>query len=252
MDSIFEINPDLQAGEWPLPISRSNWKKLWLRKEKKLILFDLDGTLLDTAGDLGAAANLLRKKNNLSPLPIEKYRPHVSRGARGMIKAALGISWKDSEFKKLKNEFLENYQKNLLVFTRFMPKIQNLLSSIEKSEITWGIVTNKHHKYAAPIIKGMNLDKRSSILVCGDTLEFSKPHPAPVSYAIKSLGFDCKETIYVGDDPRDIQSGFNAGSWTLAISFEKNIERTDLAKWGSDEIAKNSEEMAEIFGINLD
>ena len=233
------------------PKPRKEWHEVWCNQSKKLVLFDLDGTLLDTSGDLGSAANLLRKERDLPPLKLDEYKSYVSRGAAGMLERSLNIGKEDVNFDLYRKKFLSFYSKNLLKFTDFMPGMNKLICSLEEAGIIWGIVTNKYHEYAMPIIHGLNLDDRAAILVCGDTLAYSKPHPAPIRYAFEKLCFDSRQVIYVGDDPRDIKSGFNAGCWTIAISFETTKKKSDLAGWGSDAIAINAKELADLLNLQL-
>lgn len=242
-------NPDLQKLCWPQPTKRTDWHKKWSSFDNKAVLFDLDGTLLNTAGDLGAAANALRAENNLPPLSLEILKPHTSRGARGMIEVALGVEWNDSGFEELRLKFLKKYEQCLLKTTCFMPGMQHLLKVLEKNNILWGIVTNKHERYTIPIVQGLKLFDRCSTLICGDTLEFCKPHPAPVKFAINKLKLNPQAAVYVGDDARDIQSGFNAGCWTIGIAFETFVEKSATYNWGSDEIAFCSEEIQSLLSI---
>lgn len=242
-------NPDLQKLDWPQPSRRAHWYKRWSGFNNKAVLFDLDGTLLNTAGDLGAVANVLRAERNLPPLPIETLKPHTSRGARGMIEVALGVSWDDSGFEELRVKFLKKYEECLLMTTCFMPGMQHLLEVLEKNKILWGIVTNKHEKFTVPIVQGLKLFDRCSTLICGDTLEFCKPHPAPVKLAINNLQLNPQAVIYVGDDARDIQSGFNAGCWTIGIAFETFVKKSLTHNWGCDETVFRSEEIQSLLNI---
>jgi phosphoglycolate phosphatase len=242
-------NSDLQRSNWPQPTSRSNWYEKWSGFTNKAVLFDLDGTLLDTAGDLGAAANSLRAESNLPPMSIEILKPHTSRGARGMIEVALGVNWDDSRYEDLRLKFLKKYEKCLLETTNFMPGMKHLLKVLEKNKILWGIVTNKHKKYTLPIVKGLDLFDRCATLICGDTLEFCKPHPAPVEFAINNLQLNPQAVVYVGDDARDIQSGFNAGCWTIGIAFETFVKKSLTHDWGCDETVFCSEEIQSLLNI---
>ena len=150
-------NPDIQAKTLPAPVARSFWAEKWSSCSKKLVLLDLDGTILDTAGDLGDAANQLRNRRGLDSLDIDLYRPEVSRGARGMIHVALNKNWTDPDFEQIRLEFLDAYYNNLLNQTDFIPGMEEFLSKLIDQSIKWGIVTNKYQKYAKPIIDGINL-----------------------------------------------------------------------------------------------
>ena len=248
-----KYNPDIQAKTLPVPKSRSFWAEKWIACHKRLVLLDLDGTVLDTAGDLGSAANQLRTRIGLEPLDIALYRSEVSRGARGMIHVALNINWTDPNFEQLRLEFLDTYYDNLLNETEFIPGMEGFLSGLINQNIKWGIVTNKYQKYAKPIIEGIELLKNHcSVLVCGDSTNYAKPHPEPVLHARKLLSFDGEETIYVGDDPRDIQSGYNAGCWTHAVNFfVEDNNNSNLSEWGSDDFSTTVRELGSKLGWDL-
>ena len=234
------------------PKKREEWYSTWNRCTKKLILFDLDGTILDTAGDLGGAANVLRKKRGMSAIDIAEYRGFISKGARGMIQVALDLDSDHPKFDEVREEFLEEYSKNLLNKTKFLPNMDIFLKKLDEMNIKWGIVTNKHTIYALPIIKGITLlNEGCSILVCGDTTNYPKPHPDPILFALKELGFTGKQTVYIGDDPRDIQSGYNAGCWTHALKFFENKASTGKKCWGSDETSFDVIEMARKLGLTI-
>ena len=234
------------------PKKREEWRSEWDECAEKLVLLDLDGTILDTAGDLGGAANLLRKKRGMSAIDIAKYRGFVSKGAKGMIQVALNLDSDHPQFDQVREEFLEEYSKNLLNKTKFLPKMDVFLKKLDEMNITWGIVTNKHTKYALPIVNGINLlNKGCSILVCGDTTNYAKPHPDPILFALKELGFTGKQTVYIGDDPRDIQSGYNAGCWIHALKFFENKASTGIKCWGSDETSFDVIEMARKLGLSI-
>ena len=235
-----------------LPKKREKWYSEWGRCVEKLILLDLDGTILDTAGDLGGAANVLRKKRGMSAIGISEYRGFISNGAKGMIQVALDLNSDHPEFDEVKEEFLEEYSKNLLNETKFLPNMDVFLKKLGESNITWGIVTNKHTKYALPIVNGIPLlNEGCSILVCGDTTNNPKPHADPILFALKELGFSGKQTVYIGDDPRDIQSGYNAGCWTHALKFFENKTSTGINDWGSDETSFNVVELARKLGLSI-
>ncbi len=246
-------NPDIQAQRLPAPVARLFWSEKWHSYSKRLVLLDLDGTVLDTAGDLGDAANQLRKKRGLDSLDLALYRPEVSRGARGMISIALNKNWNDPDFEHLRVEFLEAYYKNLLNKTDFIPGMDRFLVRLTSQNITWGIVTNKYKKYARPIIEGIKLlRKNCSVLVCGDSTSHAKPHPEPVLHARRLLNFAGEETIYIGDDPRDIQSGYNAGCWTHAVNFFcEDGGKPHLSDWGSDDFSTTAAELGNKLGVDL-
>jgi phosphoglycolate phosphatase len=234
------------------PKKREEWYSTWNRCEKKLILLDLDGTILDTAGDLGGAANVLRKKRGMSAIDIAEYRGFISKGAKGMIQVALDLDSDHPKFNEVREEFLEEYSKNLLNKTKFLPNMDLFLKKLDEMNIKWGIVTNKHTNYALPIINGITLlNEGCSILVCGDTTNHPKPHPDPILFALKELNFTGEQTIYIGDDPRDIQSGYSAGCWTHALKLFENKASTGIKSWGSDETSFDIIEMARKLGLSI-
>ena len=234
------------------PKKRDEWYSQWRHFAEKLILLDLDGTILDTAGDLGGAANVLRERRGMSPIDINEYRGYVSKGARGMIQVALDLNSDHPKFDKVREEFLEEYSKNLLNKTKFLPNMDVFLSKLIETNITWGIVTNKHKNYALPIVNGITLlNEGCSILVCGDTTDYPKPYPDPILFALNELGFTGKQTVYIGDDPRDIQSGYNAGCWTHALKFFENKASTGITCWGSDETSFDVVELARKLGLSI-
>lgn len=181
------------------------------------VLFDLDGTLIDTAPDLIQVVNLLRFQKNMEALPIEVLRPFVSNGVQGLIGAALSIGPEHTEYEKLRSEFLQHYERQLCNSACLFPGIQFLLNSLEQLGYVWGIVTNKFERYAMPLIKHLELNP--NIVVCGDTTANIKPHPEPLLYAIYRLGLTPEQCIYIGDDARDIQAGKAAGTNTIGITY---------------------------------
>jgi phosphoglycolate phosphatase len=185
----------------------------------RAVLFDLDGTLADTAPDLAAAANQMRIARGLAPAPIERLRPVASSGARGLLGAAFGIGPDDSEFPAMREEFLSNYEANLRVETVLFPGIGALLDDLDERNVRWGIVTNKVARFTDPLVALLGLDKRATCVVSGDTTPYSKPHPAPLLHAAAALGIDAPHVVYVGDDLRDIQAGHAAGMPTIAAAY---------------------------------
>ncbi|TDV25899.1 phosphoglycolate phosphatase [Paraburkholderia caballeronis] len=183
------------------------------------VLFDLDGTLADTAPDLAAAVNLMRHTRGFAPAPLERLRPLASAGARGLIGAAFGVGPDDPEFAAMREEFLANYEANLRVDTVLFPGIDALLDDLDARGVRWGIVTNKVARLTAPLVALLGLDRRAACVVSGDTTPYSKPHPAPLLHAADALGVDAPRIVYVGDDLRDIQAGHAAGMATIAAGY---------------------------------
>lgn len=204
---------------------------------RTLVLFDFDGTLADTAPDMAAAANRQRISHGLSPMPIEALRPYVSMGARGMIKASLGMESTHPEFENAKQEFLQDYEEHCTELTKLFDGIDELLEKIRSSGMKWGIVTNKHTRFADPIIKWLNLPD-CAVVVCGDTTPHSKPHPMPLLHAAKLAGYESSESIYVGDDLRDIQAAKAAGMTSIAAAYGYCGTETPVQSWNADFIAR--------------
>jgi 2-phosphoglycolate phosphatase len=240
-------NPDLQTADWPMPVPRSDWRARWTAQPRRAVLFDLDGTLLDTAADLGGVANTMRESRGLPALPISELRPFASKGARGMLQKALGVEWDAPEFEALRTEFLDIYQQDLSRHTRFMPDLEEVITNLEARHLPWGIVTNKYERFTLPLLRDLRLDKRSAVVVCGDTTPFAKPHPQPLKHAIGLLGLSAEAVIYVGDDFRDVQSGFNAGCYNIAAAFGFCSSDRPVADWGADAIADQGKDLLQLL-----
>jgi 2-phosphoglycolate phosphatase len=184
----------------------------------RAILFDLDGTLADTAPDLAAAINLLRANAGLAPTPYALLRPTASSGARGMIRASYGLTPEDDDYEALRIEFLNNYEASLAKHTSLFPGIADMLSSITQLGVGWGIVTNKAMRFTDALVPQIGL-KDAGCVVSGDTTAHPKPHPAPLFEAARQLGLAPEQCWYVGDDLRDIEAGRAAGMLTVACGW---------------------------------
>ena len=230
------------------PIPRRHWHSAWSGHQRKAMLFDLDGTLLDTAPDLVGAVNLLRREQNLAPIPVKTLRPFISQGARGMITQGLGIPEHDAAFEPAKQRFLQIYGENLVQGTTFWPGMESVVQRLEEKEIAWGIVTNKMMRFTEPLLKTLNLWDRCAVVVGGDTAAYAKPHPAPLQHAIEILGLPQAAVTYVGDDLRDIQSGFAAGCWTIACDFDQHTHAPKPHDWGADAVIQTPSELLEKIG----
>lgn len=204
-----------------------------------LVLFDFDGTFADTAPDMASAANRQRLKRGLEPLPTERLRPFVSMGARGMIKASLGFEPDHPEFEQAKSDFLLDYEVNCTDQTRMFDGMDELLEQIRNAGMHWGIVTNKATKYATPIVQWLNLPD-CAVLVCGDTTEYSKPHPLPLQHAARQVGYDPQHCIYVGDDLRDIQAAKAARMASIAAAYGYCGLEHPVDTWQADYIAEQT------------
>jgi len=184
----------------------------------KAVLFDLDGTLLDSAPDLVGSLNWVRGTENLSPLPLSEMSQYASKGAVGLLRA--GMPESDQEkFESWRLSFLGHYAKNSFRHSRLYEGVPELLNFLQQAGIPWGVVTNKIESLTLPIIEAADLQDAISCIVCGDTLVESKPHPAPVRLACGMLNVVPEETLFVGDDIRDIQAGNAAGTQTAAVHY---------------------------------
>ncbi len=202
------------------------------------VLFDLDGTLVDSALDLGGAGNDLRARRGLPPLPLEVFRPLTGTGARGMLRVALGTAPEDADFEALKDEYLAIYATRLTRLTRVFDAMAPVLDALDAAALPWGIVTNKHSRFAEPVVAGTGLATRSRVLVCGDTTARAKPFPDPLLEAARRLSVDPAHCLYVGDDLRDIQAGQAAGMGTVAAAWGYLGDGEPIEAWGADHLAR--------------
>lgn len=182
------------------------------------MLFDLDGTLLDSAPDLVASLNHVRETERLAPLPLADMKPYASKGALGLLRA--GMPATDSvQLETWRQRFLAHYSDNSFRHSTLFEGVPDLLEFLDDAGIPWGIVTNKIERLTLPIVEIAGLAERVSCIVCGDTLAESKPHPAPVWLACEMIGVSPGETVFVGDDVRDVQAGVAAGTMTAAVFY---------------------------------
>jgi len=181
------------------------------------VLFDLDGTLADTAPDLAAALNRLRAEQGLEPLPLEQVRPFASAGARGLVHVGFGAKPGDNEYDALREAFLEFYRERPCVDTRLFPGIAELLQEFARRAIPWGVVTNKATRFTERIVATLKLSP--ACVVCGDTTPHLKPHPAPLLHAVGLLALPPERCFYLGDDLRDVQGARAAGMRTVAVDW---------------------------------
>lgn len=202
----------------------------------RAILFDLDGTLADTAPDLAGAMNRLRIGRGLAPTPYEQLRPVASAGARGLIGAAFGLKPGDDSYEELRVEFLDNYAAALAVESRLFDGVPALLQGLLERGVSWGIVTNKAARFTELLVPQIGLQEASCV-VSGDTTPHSKPHPEPLLEASRRLALAPQECWYVGDDLRDIQAGRAAGMTTIAAAWGY-CGNAEPVVWGADAMAE--------------
>jgi len=206
------------------------------------ILFDLDGTLLDTAPDLADALNTLRQEQNLAPLTFEKIRPVVSHGGQALID--LGFNHIDnSKHEPLRTRLLDIYLNNIANKTSLFPGMSDVLDYIESNQMQWGVVTNKPSWLTDPLMKALDLYDRSICVISGDTTENRKPHPQPILHACTLSGRSVDECLYIGDAERDIQAGKSAGMKTLVALYGYIEEQDNPSVWGADDYVESPEEI---------
>ncbi|MDQ3058470.1 MAG: HAD-IA family hydrolase [Pseudomonadota bacterium] len=198
------------------------------------VLFDLDGTLIDSAPDLGAAADKMRTDRGLESLPLACYRPMAGAGARGMIAVAFGLSADDARFEALKEEFFLNYEARLVEQTYVFDGVAELIERICRGGLKWGVVTNKSARFTVPLTQAMALFSTARTIISGDTTPHAKPHPAPLFEAARQLNVAPERCIYVGDDERDIVAGRAAGMSTVAAAYGYLGASTETAGWNAD------------------
>lgn len=195
------------------------------------VLFDLDGTLIDSAPDLGGAADRMRVARGMPSLPMEAYRPMCGAGARGMLEVAFGITPAHADFEVMREEFFSNYQQCMTQRTYAFEGVQELISALRLRGLAWGVVTNKSQRFTDPLTAAMPLFSTAGAIVSGDTTPHAKPHPAPLLEAAKRLGLAPESCLYVGDDERDIVAGHAAGMHTVAATYGYLGSETDVAAW---------------------
>ena len=200
------------------------------RGATRAVLFDLDGTLADTATDLGAAVNRLRARRGLADLATRDVRAYASSGARGLLRVGLGLQPEDEDFPAMRDAFLSHYERNICVRTRLFPGMPELLS---KLTVPWGIVTNKATRFTSKLVQALQL--RPACVVCGDSTPHLKPHPAPLLLAAEQLKLPCSTILYVGDDLRDVQAARAAGMRSVAVGYGYHgIDNGAPTTWNAD------------------
>lgn len=205
-----------------------------MKQHIKALLFDLDGTLVDSAPDLGMAANQMRTDRGLPALPLEDYRHLVGSGARGMLKIAFELLPDAPEYEAMREEFFRNYEKVMLLGSHPFTEIPIVIKGLDKKNIPWGIVTNKMERFFHPIIQRSAWAANAKALVGGDTTPHAKPHPAPILEGAKQLGIPIENCVYIGDDLRDVQAGKAAGALTAVASWGYLGEADHFSTWEAD------------------
>jgi phosphoglycolate phosphatase len=209
----------------------------------KTVLFDLDGTLVDTAPDMAAALDMLCGEENQPLVPYEQVRPVVSNGSIALIMLAFGDVKDEKKLGYLKQRYLDIYLRNICKDSAPFKGIETVLDHIEHNGLNWGVVTNKPGWLTLPLMNKLQLVPRAATIVSGDTTENSKPHPAPMHHACDEANSKSAECLYVGDARRDIEAGKNAGMKTLVANYGYIETAEDVSTWGADAIINTPEEI---------
>lgn len=213
----------------------------------RAVLFDMDGTLLDTAPDFIAICQAMLAERGLPPVNDKLIRDEISGGARAMVSAAFAMPPEAAEFEALRLEFLARYQTDCAVHSKLFDGMAELLADIEKARLMWGVVTNKPVRFAQPIMEQLALSERSAVLICPDHVTKSKPDPEPLLLACKMLGLDPASVLFVGDDLRDIESGRDAGTKTAAVRYGYIHPQDNPDHWGADVVVNHPLELRRVL-----
>jgi phosphoglycolate phosphatase len=219
----------------------------------RAVLFDLDGTLVDTAPDMVAVLQDLQRDHGREAISHDVARMSVSNGALALIR--IGFPDADEEHRsQLHQQYLERYALNVCRRSTVFPGLEALLERLDAARCPWGIVTNKPARMTDPLLRKLGLANRSACVVSGDTLTQRKPHPAPLLYACEIAGFDPGSTVYVGDAERDVEAGRRAGMATIAVGYGYVMADDDPEGWGADRIAADTSELLQMIleGVNLE
>lgn len=207
------------------------------------VLFDLDGTLIDTAPDFHWVINQLLMEEQREIVSYDFLRKYVSNGARAMVEASFGYSEGETEFKRLHKRMLDIYLSHLDVDSRLFPGLDNCLIWLEEHSIAWGVVTNKPELYTTPVMQGLNLLERADSIICPDHVAERKPHPESLHLACKQIGCHPENSVYVGDHIRDIEAGKRAGMTTVAATYGYLDENEDPSTWLADHYISSATEL---------
>lgn len=213
---------------------------------RRAVLFDLDGTFADTAPDLGRAINTMRTARGLLPVPLADTRRVTSMGARGLLGVGFGMGPEHADYATMREEFLKLYENNLCCDSALFPGIAELVDSLERRGIIWGIVTNKAERFAKPLMQQLGYAARAACIVGGDTTPHMKPHPAPLLAAAQAIHVAPADCHYVGDDRRDIEAGRAAGMRTVAVRFGY-LNGSNPDDWNADVVVSSPAEIEKLL-----
>jgi phosphoglycolate phosphatase len=203
------------------------------------VLFDLDGTLADTAPDLARALNRVRAAQGLAPMPLEATRSYTSSGARGLLKVGFNLNPDDEGYEALKLQFLDFYAAEICVDTRLFDGMDELLDQLDQDRLPWGVVTNKAVRFTLPLLQGLRLGERAACVVGGDTTARLKPHPDPLLHAAEALQLPPSACLYIGDDLRDVQAARAAGMRVLAAKYGYLGDGGAIESWQADAVIEH-------------
>lgn len=209
----------------------------------KAVLFDLDGTLLDTADDLGAALNYLLNKYGLPEVTRTAFRPIASDGAKGLLELGFGKLLGKYDYEQLRVQFLEYYRENIAAHTQLYSGIKEILAFCQNQQIAWGIVTNKPEDLTLKLLPHFNEFKQCQVVVAGDSLPERKPHPAPILHACQALSLRPEETWYIGDAPRDITSANSAKTLSVIAGWGYISDLSACSTWQANIFCRHSNEL---------
>ncbi|MBC8212074.1 MAG: phosphoglycolate phosphatase [Gammaproteobacteria bacterium] len=213
----------------------------------KAVLFDLDGTLIDTAPDMAAALNHTLLQEGMPTLPLETIRPYVSRGGLALILLAFEQHRSEAEIEPLRLRFLDYYLHHIAEHSRLFEGYEAVLETLEQRSIAWGVVTNKPAWLTDPLMAALNLSQRSAITISGDTTAQRKPHPLPLITAAQAIGVPCEQCLYVGDDRRDIQAGKSAHMTTVIAQYGYIVDDSDLDSWHADQLITHPTQLLDLI-----
>lgn len=211
------------------------------------VLFDLDGTLIDSAPDLGAAADKMRTDRGLPSLPLANYRPMAGAGARGMLGVAFGLTPEHPDFLVMREEFFVNYENCMTQRTFVFAGVAELIEQLLQRRLAWGVVTNKSKRFTDPLTRAMPLFASARAIVSGDSTPHSKPHPEPLLEAARQLGLAPQSCLYVGDDERDVVAGRAASMGTVAATYGYLGQKTDVSSWGAHALINSPAELLQLL-----
>jgi 2-phosphoglycolate phosphatase len=211
------------------------------------VLFDLDGTLIDSAPDLGAAADKMRTDRGLPSLAAGLYRPMAGAGARGMLGVAFGLTPDHPDYESMREEFFVNYERCMTERTYAFAGVAELIVQLQARDLAWGVVTNKMQRFTEPLTRAMPLFASARAIISGDTTPHAKPHPEPLFEAARRLGLPPQRCLYVGDDERDIVAGLAAGMGTVAATYGYLGQKTHVAGWGAHATINSPVELLQLL-----